>query len=87
MKVTKVRLRPAKKDSNVLAVASVTFDDEFVVHGIKLLNGEKGLLAVKKKKKMPDGSVRDIAHPVNSDARAHLTEALQEEYLKFAVSR
>ena len=69
-------LQEAKRD----AVVSVTFDDAFVVHDIKVIEGEKGLFIAMPSKKTPDGEYRDIAHPIHGDMRAMLQEAILERF-------
>ena len=62
------------------AVVSVTFDQAFVVHDIKVIEGEKGLFIAMPSKKTPDGEYRDVAHPINGEMRAMLQDAIIEEY-------
>ncbi|CDD35272.1 putative septation protein SpoVG [Roseburia sp. CAG:309] len=87
MQVTDVRIRVIDKDSKMKAVASVTFDDCFVVHDIKVIEGEKGYFIAMPSKRTPGEQFRDVAHPINPQMRAELEdailarfhEALQEE--------
>lgn len=67
------------------AVVSITLDDEFVVHDIKVIEGEKGLFIAMPSRKSSDGEYRDIAHPINSGTRERLQDLILEEYEK-AVS-
>ena len=67
------------------AVVSVTFDNEFVVHDIKVIEGERGLFIAMPSKKSTDGEYRDIAHPINSDTRKVLQDTILEAYDKAAV--
>ena len=62
------------------AVVSVTFDNEFVVHDIKIIEGEKGLFIAMPSKKATDGEYRDIAHPINSETRDKLQQIILEKY-------
>lgn len=64
------------------AVVSITLDDEFVVHDIKVIEGEKGLFIAMPSKKAVDGEFRDIAHPINSETRTNLQNIILEEYEK-----
>lgn len=64
------------------AIVSVTFDNEFVVHDIKVIEGEKGLFIAMPSRKTADGEYRDIAHPINSDTRQQMQEMILEEYEK-----
>lgn len=86
MKITDMRVRLVNQDTKMKAVVSVTFDDAFVVHDIKVIEGEKGLFIAMPSKKIPDGDYRDIAHPINGDMRMMLQEAIigqyQQELLK-----
>lgn len=83
MNITDIRIRLAAKESRLRALASVTFDDAFVVHDIRLMEGDNGLFAVMPCKKMSDGSYKDIAHPLNADARRELTDAIASAYISF----
>lgn len=76
MQITDIRVRVVSKESKMKAVVSVTFDDAFVVHDIKVIEGEKGLFIAMPSKKTPDGEYRDIAHPIHGDMRAMLQEAI-----------
>ena len=80
MQVTDVRVRMVSKDSKMKAVVSVTFDNEFVVHDIKVIEGDKGLFIAMPSKKAADGEYRDIAHPINSDTRARIQNEILEKY-------
>lgn len=79
MKVTKVSLRPVAMNK-VCAIASVVLDDAFVVHDLRVVNGEKGLFVAMPSRKLPNGDFRDICHPINADARQHLQEAVLEQF-------
>lgn len=80
MQITDIRTRVVSKESKMKAVVSVTFDDSFVVHDIKVIEGEKGLFIAMPSKKTPDGEYRDVAHPINGDMRAMLQDAILSEY-------
>ena len=82
MNITDVRVRKISSDGKLKAVASITLDNEFVVHDIKVIDGEKGLFIAMPSKKSADGEHRDIAHPINSEARAMVKEAIIERYQK-----
>ncbi len=64
------------------AIVSVTFDDEFVVHDIKIIDGQNGLFVAMPSRKMADGEFRDIAHPINAETRQKIQDAIFEEYEK-----
>ena len=80
MQITDIRVRVVSKDSKMKAVVSVTFDDAFVVHDIKVIEGEKGLFIAMPSKKTPSGEYRDVAHPINGNMRAMLQEAILEQF-------
>ncbi len=80
MQITDVRIRKVAKDGKMKAVVSVTFDNEFVVHDIKVIEGEKGLFIAMPSRKALDGEFRDIAHPINSDTREKIQKSVLEKY-------
>jgi stage V sporulation protein G len=80
MQITDIRIRVVNKESKMKAVVSVTFDDCFVVHDIKVIDGEKGLFIAMPSKKTPDGEYRDIAHPINGEMRNGLMDAILKKY-------
>jgi len=80
MEVTEVRLRSANTEGRMRAIASITFDKVFVVHDIRVNDGNNGLFVAMPSKRTPDGEFRDIAHPINSNTRAKIQEAVLEEY-------
>ncbi|MBU5425492.1 septation regulator SpoVG [Tissierella pigra] len=82
MKITDVRLRKITEEGKMKAIVSVTFDEEFVVHDIKIIEGQNGLFVAMPSRKMADGEFRDIAHPINADTRQKIQEAIFEEYEK-----
>lgn len=80
MKITDVRVRVLGTESRLKGVATVTFNDSFVVHDIKIIEGESGIFIAMPSKKMPNGSYRDIAHPINSETRKDLEDAIIKQY-------
>lgn len=80
MQITDVRVRKVTREGKMKAVVSITFDDEFVVHDIKVIEGEKGLFIAMPSRKTSDGEYRDIAHPINSDMRARIQMKILQEY-------
>ena len=82
MKVTDVRVRKVSNEGKMKAIVSVTFDEEFVVHDIKIIEGQNGLFIAMPSRKMTDGEFRDIAHPINSETRNMIQEAVFAEYEK-----
>ena len=82
MQITDVRVRKITKEGKMKAVVSITLDDEFVVHDIKVIEGEKGLFIAMPSKKATDGEYRDIAHPINSSTRENLQRVSLESYEK-----
>ena len=77
MQITDVRIRKVGK---MKAVVSITIDEEFVVHDIKIIEGEKGLFIAMPSRKAADGEYRDIAHPINSDTRDRIQKLILEKY-------
>ena len=69
MRITDVRVRKVEREGKMRAVVSITIDDEFVVHDIKVIEGVKGLFIAMPSRKAADGEFRDIAHPINSETR------------------
>ena len=69
MQITDVRVRRIEKEGKMKAIVSITLDNEFVVHDIKVIEGEKGLFIAMPSRKAADGEYRDIAHPINSETR------------------
>lgn len=80
MEITDVRVRKVAKEGKMKAVVSITFDNEFVVHDIKVIEGDKGLFIAMPSRKALDGEFRDIAHPINSDTREKLQKAILDKY-------
>jgi len=80
MEITDVRVRRVAKEGKMRAVVSITIDNEFVIHDIKVIEGEKGLFIAMPSRKSSDGEYRDIAHPINSDTRKKIQELILEKY-------
>lgn len=80
MNITDVRVRKVAKEGKMKAVVSITIDDEFVVHDIKVIEGEKGLFIAMPSRKATDGEYRDIAHPINSATRDRIQNIILEKY-------
>ena len=80
MQITDVRVRRVAKEGKLKAVVSITMDGEFVVHDIKIIEGEKGLFISMPSKKALDGEYRDIAHPINSGTRERIQSIILEKY-------
>lgn len=80
MEITDVRVRKVAKEGKMKAVVSVTFENEFVVHDIKIIEGEKGLFIAMPSRKALDGEFRDIAHPINSETRDKIQKSILEKY-------
>ena len=79
MQITDVRIRKVAKEGKMKAVVSITIDNEFVVHDIKVIEGEKGLFIAMPSRKAADGEYRDIAHPINSDTRNMIQTLILEQ--------
>lgn len=82
MQITDVRIRKVNAEGKMKAVVSVTFDNEFVVHDIKVIEGQEGLFIAMPSRKTPDGEFKDIAHPINSSTREKLQTSILQEYEK-----
>lgn len=82
MEITDVRVRKLTGDGKMKAVVSITIDDVFVVHDIKVIEGEKGLFVAMPSKRAADGEYRDIAHPINSETRDGIQGIIMENYRK-----
>lgn len=80
MQVTDVRVRKIAKEGKMKAVVSITLDEEFVVHDIKVIEGDKGLFIAMPSRRAGDGEYRDIAHPINSGTREKLQGIILERY-------
>ncbi len=80
MNITDVRVRKVTKEGKMKAVVSITIDDEFVVHDIKVIEGEKGLFIAMPSRKATDGEYRDIAHPINSATRNEIQNIILDKY-------
>lgn len=81
MQITDVRIRKIESEGKMRAVVSITIDEEFVVHDIKVIEGEKGLFIAMPSRKASDGEYRDIAHPINTKTREDLQELILNKYL------
>ena len=80
MQITDVRVRKVTKEGKMKAIVSITLDNEFVVHDIKVIEGEKGLFIAMPSRKATDGEYRDIAHPINSGTRDMIQSIVLEKY-------
>ena len=80
MQITDVRIRKVEKEGKMKAVVSITIDEEFVVHDIKIIEGEKGLFIAMPSRKAADGEYRDIAHPINSGTREKIQNTILDRY-------
>lgn len=80
MTITDVRVRKVESEGKMKAVVSITIDDEFAVHDIKVIEGDKGLFIAMPSRKAKDGEYRDIAHPINSDTREKLQKTILDHY-------
>ena len=80
MQVTDVRVRKVTKEGKMRAIVSITLDDEFVIHDIKVIEGDRGLFIAMPSKKATDGEYRDIAHPINSGTRERIQSIILDKY-------
>jgi stage V sporulation protein G len=82
VKITDVRLRKVTTEGRMKAIASITFDSEFVVHDIRIIDGNNGMFVAMPSKKTPDGEFRDIAHPISSTTRQKIQDAVLQAYYR-----
>ena len=80
MQVTDVRVRKIEKEGKMRAIVSITLDNEFVIHDIKVIEGEKGLFIAMPSRKAADGEYREIAHPINSGTRDRIQKVILDKY-------
>lgn len=80
MEITDIRIKKISADSKMKAVVSVTFDNAFVVHDIKIIEGQDKLFTAMPSRKTPDGEFKDIAHPINIEMRTALERAILDKY-------
>ena len=80
MQITDVRVRKITKEGKMRAIVSITIDDEFVIHDIKVIEGEKGMFIAMPSKKATDGEYRDIAHPINSGTRENIQKIILQKH-------
>lgn len=80
VQITDIRIRSVEKEGKMKAVVSITIDDEFVVHDIKIIEGEKGMFIAMPSRKASDGEYRDIAHPINTATRERLQSMILDKY-------
>lgn len=83
MQITDIRIRSVEKEGKMKAVVSITIDDEFVVHDIKIIEGEKGMFIAMPSRKAADGEYRDIAHPINTATRERLQSMILSKYQEY----
>lgn len=82
MNITDVRIRKISAEGKMKAIVSVTFENQFVVHDIKVIEGQNGLFIAMPSRKTPDGEFKDIAHPINTDTREKIQNSILEAYEK-----
>lgn len=82
VQITDVRLRRVSTDGRMKAIASITIDSEFVVHDIRIIDGNNGMFVAMPSKKTPDGEFRDIAHPISSITRQKIQDAVLQAYFQ-----
>ena len=87
MEITDVRLRKVNSENRMKAVASVTFDNQFVVHDIKVIESAEETFIAMPSRKMGEGDFRDIAHPLVSETRNKIRDAIFEEYDKVLAQK
>jgi len=80
MQITDIRVRKINSEGTMKAVASITIDEVFVIHDIKIIEGPNGLFIAMPSRKTPNGEFKDIAHPLNSETREMIQKAIFEKY-------
>ncbi len=80
MNVTDIRIRKLTQEGKMRAIVSITFNEMFVVHDVRVIDGNNGLFVAMPSKRTPGGEFRDIAHPINSESRAVIQESVLEAY-------
>lgn len=85
MEITDIRIRKIDAEGKMKAVVSVTFDNEFVIHDIKVIESQNGLFIAMPSRKTPEGEFRDVAHPINAAAREKVQKAILEKYESASV--
>ena len=80
MQITDVRIRKIEKEGKMRAVVSITIDDEFVIHDIKIIEGEKGMVIAMPSRKTAEGEYKDIAHPIKSSTREQIQNLILQKY-------
>lgn len=86
MNITDVRIRKINTEGRMKAIVSITLDDEFVIHDVRIVDGNNGLFVAMPSRKTPEGEFRDIAHPINSETRERLQSAVLEAYERQVAS-
>ena len=82
MNITDIRIRQLYEEGKMRARVSITIDDAFVIHEIKVIEGENGRFIAMPSRKLPDGEFKDIAHPINKETRAYLQDKILEAYFE-----
>lgn len=80
MQITDVRVKKINSQNRMKAIASITIDEVFVIHDIKVIESDKGLFIAMPSKKTPNGEFKDIAHPINAETREKIQKAILEAY-------
>ena len=80
MQITDIRVRKIVSQNRMKAIASITFDDVFVIHDIKVIESDKGLFIAMPSRKTPNGEFKDIAHPINTETREMIQNAIIAKY-------
>lgn len=80
MQITDIRVRTVDSEGKMRAVVSITIDSVFVIHDIKVIEGEKGMFIAMPSRKAADGEYRDIAHPINTETREELQKLILDKY-------
>lgn len=87
MKVTDIRVRKVSNEGKMKAIVSMTIDEDFVVHDIRVVEGQNGLFVAMPSRKTPSGEFRDVAHPITTEARAQIQQAVLDAYYEAAKAQ
>ena len=87
MEITEVKVYPAKENGRLKAYATMVFDNSFIVRDLKVIEGDKGFFVSMPSRRRKDGTFRDIVHPLNSDTRKRIEDAITKEYERISSNR
>jgi len=80
MKITEVRAKRVNGDNRLVGIAAITIDECFVVHELRIIEGKNGLFVAMPSRKMPNGEFKDVAHPINTETRSTIEQAVLDAF-------